>query len=549
MQLFGFEIKRKEGQDLPSVVTPNSSADGSTVINTGVNAGGYYGMVMDLEGVIKNENDLIRRYREVSQYSDCDGAIEDIVNEAIVADEDKKPVEIVLDEVKVSEPIKKKIREEFGNVLDLLKFDERAHETFRTWYIDGRLYYQILINQENIKDGIVELRFIDPRKVRRIKNIKKEKQGATGIEVVKEIEEYYLYNDKGITEQTTQGVKLALDSVVYCPSGYVDQNSGMMMSYLHKAIKPVNQLKMIEDALVIYRISRAPERRIFYIDVGNLPKLKAEQYVSDIMNKFRNKIVYDATTGETRDDRRHLSMMEDFWMPRREGGKGTEITTLPGGQNLGEIQDIEYFQQKLYHSLNVPISRLQQQQGFSIGRSTEISRDEVKFNKFIVRLRKKFSMLFSQALRVQLIAKNIIKPEEWDGISSKIKYDYLEDNHYSELKDAEILAQRVQVLQQLDPFVGKYYSQAWIRKNVLRLDDEDIEQIEKEIEEEKDDRLEDAEQVGTLAGVTQAAQQNYLQQNAPQAQEAPADGQAPQETQGDSAPAAQDEQASTGWPN
>jgi hypothetical protein len=547
MQLFGFEIKRKEEQDLPSVVTPSSAADGSTVINTGVNAGGYYGMVMDLEGVIKNENDLIRRYREVSQYSDCDGAIEDIVNEAIVADEDKKPVEITLDEVKVSEPIKKKIREEFGNILDLLKFDERAHETFRTWYIDGRLYYQILINQENIKDGIVELRFIDPRKVRRIKNIKKEKQGATGIEVVKEIEEYYLYNDKGITEQTTQGVKLALDSVVYVPSGYVDQNTGMMMSYLHKAIKPVNQLKMIEDALVIYRISRAPERRIFYVDVGNLPKLKAEQYVSDIMNKFRNKIVYDATTGETRDDRRHLSMMEDFWMPRREGGKGTEITTLPGGQNLGEIQDIEYFQQKLYHSLNVPISRLQQQQGFSIGRSTEISRDEVKFNKFIVRLRKKFSMLFSHALRVQLIAKNIIKPEEWDDIVSKIKYDYLEDNHYSELKDAEILTQRVQILQQLDPFVGKYYSQAWIRKNVLRLDDEDIEQIEKEIEDEKEDRVEDAEQMGTLAGVTQAAQQNYLQQNAPQAQEAPADGQAPQ---GDSAPTAQqDEQAPTGWPN
>ena len=546
MQLFGFEIKRKEEQDLPSVVTPSSAADGSTVINTGVNAGGYYGMVMDLEGVIKNENDLIRRYREVSQYSDCDGAIEDIVNEAIVADETKKPVEITLDEVKVSEPIKKKIREEFGNILDLLKFDERAHETFRTWYIDGRLYYQILINQESIKDGIVELRFIDPRKVRRIKNIKKEKQGATGIEVVKEIEEYYLYNDKGITEQTTQGVKLALDSVVYVPSGYVDQNTGMMMSYLHKAIKPVNQLKMIEDALVIYRISRAPERRIFYVDVGNLPKLKAEQYVSDIMNKFRNKIVYDATTGETRDDRRHLSMMEDFWMPRREGGKGTEITTLPGGQNLGEIQDIEYFQQKLYHSLNVPISRLQQQQGFSIGRSTEISRDEVKFNKFIVRLRKKFSMLFSHALRVQLIAKNIIKPEEWDDIVSKIKYDYLEDNHYSELKDAEILTQRVQILQQLDPFVGKYYSQAWIRKNVLRLDDEDIEQIEKEIEEEKDDRIEDAEQVGTLAGVTQAAQQNYLQQNAPQADEAPAGGQAPEAAPSDTE---QNEQAPTGWPN
>jgi hypothetical protein len=536
MQLFGFEIKRKEDQELPSVVTPTSAADGSTIVNTGVNAGGYYGMVMDLEGVIKNENDLIRRYREVSQYSDCDGAIEDIVNEAIVANEQKKPVEIVLDELKLSEPIKKKIREEFGNVLDLLKFDERAHETFRTWYIDGRLYYQILINQDNVKDGIVELRYIDPRKIRRIKNIKKEKQAVTGVEVVKEIEEYYLYNDKGITEQTTQGVKLSIDSVVHVPSGYVDQNTGMMMSYLHKAIKPVNQLKMIEDALVIYRISRAPERRIFYVDVGNLPKLKAEQYVTDIMNKFRNKIVYDATTGETRDDRRHLSMMEDFWMPRREGGKGTEITTLPGGQNLGEIQDIEYFQQKLYHSLNVPISRLQQQQGFSIGRSTEISRDEVKFNKFIVRLRKKFSMLFSNALRVQLVAKNIIKPDEWDDIVSKIKYDYLEDNHYSELKDAEILTQRVQILQQLDPYVGKYYSQAWIRKNVLRLDEEDIKQIEKEIEEEKEDHLDDADQQGVLAGVTQAAQQNYLQQNAPQADEAPADeGQSPQATAPDEA--------------
>lgn len=551
MQLFGFEIKRKTEQDLPSVVTPSSVADGATVVNTGVNAGGYYGMVMDLEGVIKNENDLIRRYREVSQYSDCDGAIEDIVNESIIANEDKKPVEIVLDEVKVSESIKKRIREEFGNVLDLLKFNERAHETFRTWYIDGRLYYQILINQENVKDGIVELRYIDPRKIRRIKNIKKEKQANTGVEVVKEIEEYYLYNDKGITEQTTNGVKLSLDSVVYVPSGYTDQNTGMMMSYLHKAIKPVNQLKMIEDALVIYRISRAPERRIFYVDVGNLPKLKAEQYVTDIMNKFRNKIVYDATTGETRDDRRHLSMMEDFWMPRREGGKGTEITTLPGGQNLGEIQDIEYFQQKLYHSLNVPISRLQQQQGFSIGRSTEISRDEVKFNKFIVRLRKKFNMLFAGALRVQLIAKNIIKPEEWDDISSKIKYDYLEDNHYAELKDAEILTQRVQILQQLDPYVGKYYSQAWVRKNVLRLDDEDIEQIEKEIEEEKDKRIEDAEQTGTLAGATQAAQQNYLQQNAPQAQEAPTADQNQNQNQApqDAAPDEQNEQAPTGWPN
>ena len=548
MQIFGFEIKRKQGQELPSVVPPSPIDTGSTVVNTGVNAGGYYGMVMDLEGTIKNENDLIRRYREVSQYSDCDGAIEDIVNEAIVADEDKRSVELELDELKVSASIKTKIKEEFDNVLRILKFDERAHEIFRTWYIDGRLYYQILIDENNIKQGIVELRYIDPRKIRRIKNIKKERN-KQGVDVVKEIEEYYLYNDKGITEQTTQGVKLALDSVVYAPSGYVDQNTGMMMSYLHKAIKPVNQLKMIEDSLVIYRISRAPERRIFYIDVGNLPKLKAEQYVSDIMNKFRNKIVYDATTGETRDDRRHLSMMEDFWMPRREGGKGTEITTLPGGQNLGEIQDIEYFQNKLYHALNVPISRLQPQQGFSIGRSQEISRDEVKFNKFIVRLRKKFSVMFSNALRVQLIAKGIIRADEWDDIRTYLKYDYLEDNHFSELKDAEIIMQRVQTLQGLDPYVGKYYSQAWIRKNILRLDDDDIKQIEQEIADEQELMIQQATQQGQM----QLAQQQPMmdaqeqQQDQQQPEEQPAEEPAPEEEAPQSAKV---KQLKTGtWPN
>ena len=553
MQLFGFEIKRKQGQELPSVVPPSPIETGSTVVNTGVNAGGYYGMVMDLEGTIKNENDLIRRYREVSQYSDCDGAIEDIVNEAIVADEDRRSVELELDELKVSASIKTKIKEEFDNVLRILKFDERAHELFRSWYIDGRLYYQILIDEENIKQGIVELRYIDPRKIRRIKNIKKERN-KQGVDVVKEIEEYYLYNDKGITEQTTQGVKLALDSVVYCPSGYVDQNTGMMMSYLHKAIKPVNQLKMIEDSLVIYRISRAPERRIFYIDVGNLPKLKAEQYVTDIMNKFRNKIVYDATTGETRDDRRHLSMMEDFWMPRREGGKGTEITTLPGGQNLGEIQDIEYFQQKLYHALNVPISRLQPQQGFSIGRSQEISRDEVKFNKFIVRLRKKFSVMFSNALRVQLIAKGIIRADEWEDIRPFLKYDYLEDNHFSELKDSEILMQRIQSLQAMDPYVGKYYSQTWVRKNILRLDEDDIEQIEKEIADEQELQLGQAEKAGMLDGAQQAATQNYMMQNTEQPEEQEQqpqeEQQAPEEEQPVQRESAKVKQLKTGtWPN
>jgi len=357
MQLFGFEIKRKEEKDAPFSVVSPSQPDGSTVITTGVNAGGYYGMVMDLEGIVKNENDLLRRYREVAQYSDCDAAIEDIVNEAIVAHELNSSVKIILDDVKTSENIKKKMSQEFENVLRILRFEDRGHELFRSWYIDGRLYFQILIDQNNLKDGIVELRYIDPRKIRKIKNVKKRKN-EKGMDVVERVEEYYLYNDKGISEQTSQGVKMSLDSVIYCPSGFADANTGMMLSYLHKAIKPVNQLKMIEDALVIYRISRAPERRIFYVDVGNLPKLKAEQYVNDIMNKFRNKIVYDATTGETRDDRRHLSMMEDFWMPRREGGKGTEITTLPGGQNLGAIEDIQYFQQKLFQALNVPLSRL-----------------------------------------------------------------------------------------------------------------------------------------------------------------------------------------------
>jgi len=513
MQIFGFEIKRKQDETLPSVVPPSAQETGATVVNTGVNAGGYYGMVMDLEGVIKNENDLIRRYREVAQYSDCDNAIEDIINEAIVANEERTSVEIILDDVKVSSSIKTKIREEFNNILRILKFNERAHEIFRSWYVDGRLYYQILIDESNIKQGIVELRYIDPRKVRRIKNIKKART-PQGVEVVQEVEEYYLYNDKGITEQTTHGVKLGLDSVVYAPSGYVDSNTGMAMSYLHKAIKPVNQLKMIEDSLVIYRISRAPERRIFYIDVGNLPKLKAEQYVNDIMNKFRNKIVYDATTGETRDDRRHLSMMEDFWMPRREGGKGTEITTLPGGQNLGDIQDIEYFQKKLYQALNVPMSRMMQSQGFSLGRSQEITRDEIKFSKFISRLRKKFSILFSDTLRVQLVSKGIIRSDEWDDMTNFITFDYQEDNHFNELKDAELLTNRIQILQQLDPYIGKYYSSMWVRKNVLMQTDADIEQMEDEMKSDNDVKMQHAELDGTVAGVQQTAQQNYVVKNA-----------------------------------
>ena len=522
MQIFGFEIQRKkeEKESPPSIVSP-SQPDGSTVVTTGVNAGGYYGMVLDVEGIIKNENDLLRRYREVAQYSDCDMAIEDIVNEAIVADEEQRSVEIVLDDVKVSDKVKKKMREEFDNILRILRFEDRGHETFRSWYIDGRLYYHILIDQNNVKDGIVELRFIDPRKIRKIKNVKKRKN-ERGVDVVEKVEEYYLYNDKGISEQTSQGVKLSLDSVIYVPSGFSDANTGMMLSYLHKAIKPVNQLKMIEDALVIYRISRAPERRIFYVDVGNLPKLKAEQYVNDIMNKFRNKIVYDATTGETRDDRRHLSMMEDFWMPRREGGKGTEITTLPGGQNLGQIEDIEYFQQKLFQAMNVPMSRLQQSQGFSIGRSTEITRDEVKFNKFVVRLRKKFAVLFKEALKVQLVAKNVISLDEWDTFEQDIRFDYLEDNHFSELKDAEVLQNRIQLLQQIEPYVGQYYSKEWVRKHVLNMNEEEVSEIQKDIDGEREEHYMQAAHQGTMAGVTQTAQQSYLSDYAPQeTEEAP----------------------------
>lgn len=481
MQIFGFEIKRKQEKELESIVPP-SYDDGATVVNA---AAAHYGMVMDLEGVIKTENDLIRRYREISQYADCDSAIEDIINEAIIAQEDKQPIEIILDELKVPDSIKKKIREEFEQVLYLLDFDNKGHDLFRHWYVDGRLFFNIMLDPNNAKKGVQELRYIDPRKIRRIKHVEKKKSDK-GVELVKSVEEYYLYNDKGITEQTMQGVKMSLDSVVFIPSGRVDQNTGMVLSYLHKAIKPVNQLKMMEDALVIYRISRAPERRIFYIDVGNLPKMKAEQYVNDIMNKFRNKVVYDATTGEVRDDRKHMSMMEDFWMPRREGGKGTEITTLPGGQTLGQIEDIQYFQNKLFQALNVPITRLRPDQSFNLGRSSEITRDEIKFNKFIQRIRKKFSYLFLDVLRVQLIAKGIIRADEWEEMTKKIRFDFIEDNYYSEVKDSEILTGRLNQLQLVEPYTSKYYSENWIRRNVLRQTEDDIEEIDKQIEEEKE---------------------------------------------------------------
>jgi hypothetical protein len=507
MQIFGFEIARKKEPQQLTVITPQND-DGSTTVNS---AAGYYAQVINLEATIKSENDLIRRYREVAQYSDCDSAIDDIVNEAIVSDEEHAPVKLLLDEVKLSSSIKKKIEEEFKNVFKLLKFDSRGHDIFRSWYIDGRLYYQILVDEKNPRDGIVELRQVDPRKIRKIKNIEKQKN-ENGVEVIKKVEEYYIYNDKGITENSIQGVRLPLDSVIYTGSGLVDANTGLMMSHLHKSIKIVNQLKMMEDALVIYRISRAPERRIFYVDVGNLPKIKAEQYVNDLMNKFRNKIVYDATTGEVRDDRKHMSMMEDFWMPRREGGKGTEITTLPGGQTLGQIEDIEYFQNKLYQSLNVPSTRLQKTDGFNLGRSSEITRDEIKFTKFVQRIRKKFAQLFLDALKIQLILKGVMTLDDWDEIVQDIRFDFLRDNHFSEIKEAEIMQGRLNILQTLDPFVGKYYSPSYVKKNILKLTDAEIEEIDAENEEHNKQTIADELMKQKLQGDVQ----NDIQKGAPQ---------------------------------
>lgn len=486
MQIFGFEISRNKQQPQNTVVAPQND-DGSMVVNS---AAGYYAQVLTLEAAIKSENDLIRRYREIAQYSDCDSAIDDVVNEAIVADDDIEPVKIKLDNLKVSSSIKKKIEEEFNNVLTLLKFDSRGHDIFRNWYVDGRIYFQILVDEKNPRNGIVELRQIDPRKIRKIKNVEKQRN-ENGVEVIKKVEEYYIFNDKGITESSIQGIRFPLDSIIYTGSGVIDANSGLMLSHLHKAIKIVNQLKMMEDALVIYRISRAPERRIFYVDVGNLPKVKAEQYVNDLMNKFRNKIVYDATTGEVRDDRKHMSMMEDFWMPRREGGKGTEITTLPGGQTLGQIEDIEYFQNKLYQSLNVPATRLQKTDGFNLGRSSEITRDEIKFTKFVQRIRKKFSQLFLDALKIQLILKGVITLDDWESMSQDIRFDYQRDNHFSELKEAEILQGRLNILQSIDQFVGKYYSPTYVKKHILKLDEDEIEEIDAENEEHNKKTLAD----------------------------------------------------------
>jgi len=483
-ELFGFSITRSDKGGSRDGFTAPSTDDGTLEV---VSGGGHYASVLDMDGRDRNEIDLIRRYRDIAQQPECDSAIEDISNESIVSDERDKSVSLSLDRLDVSPNIKKKMRDEFDEVLRLLDFSAKGHDIFRRWYVDGRIYYHKIIDKKSPRKGIQEVRYIDPRKIKKVREQRKEKDQKTGIDAVKSIEDFYLYNDKGWEQNTgtSSGIRIAADSITYCPSGLVDMHKGTILSYLHKAIKPVNQLRMIEDALVIYRISRAPERRIFYIDVGNLPKVKAEAYLKDVMNRYRNKLVYDARTGEIRDDRNHMSMLEDFWLPRREGGRGTEITTLPGGSNLGEIDDIKYFQNKLYRSLNVPISRLESESQFSIGRSDNITRDELKFTKFVQKLRKKFTVLFLDMLRTQLILKGVIAAEEWDTFKEHIQFDFMQDGHFTELKNAEILQNRLDMLGQIESYVGTYFSKEYVRKNVLRMNDEEIEEVENQMKDEE----------------------------------------------------------------
>ena len=496
-KLFGFSIEAsdKVAKSVVSPVPPNNADGVDNFI-----ASGFYGQFVDIEGVYRTEHDLIKRYREMAIHPESDNAIEDVVNEAIVSDLYDSPIEIELSNVNASDKLKNKIREEFRYIKELLDFDKKSHEIFRNWYIDGRLYYHKVIDLKKPEDGIKELRYIDPMKMRYIRQEKKPKN-KDGVDLSRmdeksktfypEIEEYFIYTPKpnypmGMISGAggQKGVKIAKDAITYVNSGLVDRNRGTVLSYLHKAIKALNQLRMIEDSLVIYRLSRAPERRIFYIDVGNLPKVKAEQYLKEVMSRYRNKLVYDASTGEVRDDRKFMSMLEDFWLPRREGGRGTEITTLPGGQNLGELADIEYFQKKLYRALGVPESRIANDGGFNLGRSSEILRDELKYSKFVGRLRKRFANLFSDMLRTQLILKNIISTEDWDEINDHIQYDFLYDNQFAELKESELMDGRLATLAAIEPYIGKYYSAEYIRRKVLRQTDTEIVEIDEQIEKE-----------------------------------------------------------------
>ena len=485
LRLFGFELRRAPKEDpnkKPSIV-PAKDDDGAGYVTAG---GSHYGQYINMDGDDSKDNaQLIMKYRGTSMHPECDAAVEDIVNESVVSSNEvgKQSVDITMDNLKVSDGIKKQIKEEFDNIYSMLNFSEDGHDIFRRWYIDGRIYHHIVVNEAALKAGIQEIRPIDSSKIRKIKQIKRKKDPQTGANLVEKVDEFYIYQEK--PGQQTSGVKLSVDSVSYVTSGLLDESRKKILGYLHKALKPLNQLRMMEDSLVIYRLSRAPERRMFYIDVGNLPRGKAEQYMKDIMSRYRNKIVYDAKTGEIRDDRKHMSMIEDFWIPRREGGRGTEITTLPGGQNLGEIEDIIYFQKKLYKALNVPVNRLEQESQFSLGRTSEITRDELKFQKFIERLRTRFSHLFMGLLKTQLMLKGIITEDDWDDMKNDLIIDYIKDNHFTELKESELLRERLQTLDQASQYIGTYFSKEWIMKNVLKLTDDDIESLEKQSDDEQ----------------------------------------------------------------
>ena len=499
-ELFGFNITRVKPQTDPKQQFSQPQAEDGTQV---VAAGGFFGSYLDMEGTAKTEQDLIRRYREIALHPECDMAIEDIVNEAITSNENKQSVKVITDGLDYSSAIKVRIEEEFADVLRLLQFNTRGHDLFRRWYVDGRIFFQKVIDAENTKNGIVELKYLDPRKVKKIREVRKRRPegmvSPTNINIADETVEYFVYNERGIQGAAAiQGIKIAVDTIAFCPSGMIDQNkNGLILSYLHKAIKPVNQLRMIEDAAVIYRIARAPERRIFKIDVGNLPKAKAESYLRDVMARYRNKLVYDASTGEIRDDRNYMSMLEDFWLPSREGGRGTDITTLPGGANLGEIADIEYFRAKLYRSLNVPVSRLEASQGFNLGRASEISRDELKFTKFVGRLRKKFTELFNDLLRTQLIIKGVISETEWPLIRDSIFYDFLQDGHFAELKNTEMMRERLNLAREVRDYVGKYFSVNYVRRNILKQTESEIKKMDAEIKKEIDDGIISSPEVQT----------------------------------------------------
>ena len=496
--LFGFSLDKKTKPPSTGVKSPVAPTEEDGIVT--ISAGGYYGQYVDIDGISKNEFEMIRKYREVSLHPEVDAAIDEIVNESIVSDLNDSPVEVELSNLKVSDNIKNRIRDEFNEIKRLIKFDKKCYEIYRRWYIDGRLYYNKVIDLNNPTEGIKEIRYIDPLKIKKMRVVKKPDKptnplvpgNPTSIDYG-EVTEYYLFNPKGFFTSTStvagpsdkQGIKMSTDSITFVGSGLMDLNQNIPLSYLHKSLKAVNQLRMIEDALVIYRLSRAPERRIFYIDVGNLPKIKAEQYLRETMARYRNKLVYDASTGEIKDDKKFMSMLEDFWLPRREGGRGTEIQTLPGAQNLGELKDVEYFKKKLYKSLNLPPSRVNEEDTFSIGDTTEILRDELKFLKFIGRLRKKFSELFHDMLRTQLILKGVITPEDWEQMQEHIQYDYMFDNHFSELKDIEIINQRINVVNQLEMYVGTYFSREYVKRNILRMSDSQINEMKEQMDKEK----------------------------------------------------------------